>query len=846
MRCPALRWCAATALVVAVAAAAFADDKDFLRQVAGRPNILFILDTSGSMVYPPEQGLMVAGGGDDPYSRMGIAKRVLREFLADVTDANLALATYSHDLPAGANAYPSQVWVYQMLGPMDGGSIGRGTADRFRIMDPNVAYRIGPNETYAGQILLNPAGVAGGTEVTLGNGSNVLVGGGEAAMFGYQLFFDPDGDPTARYAPAWDSGSVGAGEYGFSRDLLPIYFDQSFVDPEGDGVTRMRPSTPVYPFYWTGAREGDGTPIMEAWSYEFPRCDVTDAVHGGDEWACASEWETEPDGAGFFTMNKRRVRVEMPATSPSGGDNFPLAVAGDGTTPVGNTAVTDPGGDDDYDLDGTDDPDYDGDESYDWILYLDEVEQVNTRECRVAQPVAPWTPTPSPTPTATPCLPSGTGLRGLYYQNDGSTYRNFTSLMAVEEGEGPIDFPSGGGANNTGGSFHPAVDRDYFAVRWVGQLFAEHEGDYTFWSTSDDGQRVFIENAGWIIDDWNNHAMREVSGGPVHLEACTLYDFEVQFYERGGQAGIYVEWEGPGISRQLISRDYLYEPDEPPPGTATPTPTPTETATPTATPTPTNTPTPRPADCSQVRISDGLRFASRTDLRMDVRNDSDWDLTLVYTQFAWDDCQDGSQCLDAMQYAGGWYWGGSNGGYCNSDFGADGQDVWCSARSVTTTNTRNHPAQSTRYWLSDWDPNLTYGGSYSLTLTLSFPDGLECTLSDTYSRPTPTPTLTPTNTPPPTPTSPPTATPIPEPTDTPPPPTDTPVPTDTPTPAPPTSTPTNTPVTPTASPTPVPPTPTDTPPPTATHTPTNTPAPTDTPTPVPPTPTFTPTPTPQV
>ena len=81
---------------LAVASAAAAEDRDFLRQVSAAPNLIFILDTSSSMASSPEvtvagdppvatpiDGALVAaanvpGGADDPYSRMGIAKRERR------------------------------------------------------------------------------------------------------------------------------------------------------------------------------------------------------------------------------------------------------------------------------------------------------------------------------------------------------------------------------------------------------------------------------------------------------------------------------------------------------------------------------------------------------------------------------------------------------------------------------------------------------------------------------------------------------------------------------------------------------------------------------------------------
>ncbi len=77
---------------------------------------------------------MVPGAGDDPYSRMGIAKRVLREFLTDVTDATYALAGYAQAQPSdGSNAVPQKHWVYEAR-----------AGDRFSLVEPNLRLPLRP------------------------------------------------------------------------------------------------------------------------------------------------------------------------------------------------------------------------------------------------------------------------------------------------------------------------------------------------------------------------------------------------------------------------------------------------------------------------------------------------------------------------------------------------------------------------------------------------------------------------------------------------------------------------------------------------------------------------------
>ena len=223
----------ALACAALLAGTALADDRNFLRQLSAPPNLIFILDTSGSMVGSPEvPGViknavvphgMVPGGGDDPYSRMGIAKRVLRAFLEDV-DANYVLAGFAQGSPpAPEDPVPRKHWIYEGIGVLDGGSYRR---DHFGLMEQNYTYRMGWAEAFSGQLLDNPASIY------------------KAGMIGYSPYFDPATaePPNAhliedRYGPvsAWDVDNTQP------YDLMPMYLgftcifdDMGDADPSND------------------------------------------------------------------------------------------------------------------------------------------------------------------------------------------------------------------------------------------------------------------------------------------------------------------------------------------------------------------------------------------------------------------------------------------------------------------------------------------------------------------------------------------------------------------------------------------------------------------------------------
>ena len=386
----------ALVLALCVAGQATADDRDFLRERRARPNILFVLDSSGSMVGSPEivtRGVLAAprpygmlpGAGDDPYSRLGIAKTVLGTFLGS-TEANFALAWYAQALPepslgVGAiNAVPRKHWVYEAKG-----------ADHFRLIEPQYAYRIGYNERLGGELLPNPAGIL------------------KDALIGYTPWFDPAATtPPDRFGPirAFDV------DYTMPFDRLPIYFGTCFRDPRDGSLVCSDGYAPrfVFPFYTLGERDLGGVLIPETWAYDFERCDPIDDFWDADDddipddpGACRSRW-LEPVPASDETRQlMRRVKLEMPETV-AGNPNHPLGItdpdgvpaSGDETL-VGNEWVGDFGVDN-YDG-GADDQDPDGNPANDWVLWVDPVEQQRSRVCNDLLPTP--TPTITPTPTLT-------------------------------------------------------------------------------------------------------------------------------------------------------------------------------------------------------------------------------------------------------------------------------------------------------------------------------------------------------------------------------------------------------------------------------------------------------------
>ena len=192
-------------------------------------------------------------------------------------------------------------------------------------------------------------------------------------------------------------------------------------------------------------------------------------------------------------------------------------------------------------------------------------------------PTATKTATPTNTPVPVSC--GGTnGLNGDYYDNI-----DFTALT-LNRVDPTVDF------DWAGGSPDPSIGADTFSVRWTGQVIPLYSETYTFYTQSDDGVRLWVNNV-QLVNNWTDHATTENSG-VIALTAGVPYDVTMEYYENGGLAVAKLSWSSASQSKQIVpsSRLCTHTPTPTATPTRTATNTPTKTATSTKTPTATNTP----------------------------------------------------------------------------------------------------------------------------------------------------------------------------------------------------------------------------------------------------------------
>ena len=100
----------------------------------------------------------------------------------------------------------------------------------------------------------------------------------------------------------------------------------------------------------------------------------------------------------------------------------------------------------------------------------------------------------------------------------------------------------------------PALKND-FGHSFLGYIQIEDEGRYEFQTVSDDGSRLLI-NDSIVVDNDGLHS-RKIISGEIHLSQG-MHKIQVDYFERGGQESLNVNWKGPGFDWRSIPQFKLF------------------------------------------------------------------------------------------------------------------------------------------------------------------------------------------------------------------------------------------------------------------------------------------------
>lgn len=100
-----------------------------------------------------------------------------------------------------------------------------------------------------------------------------------------------------------------------------------------------------------------------------------------------------------------------------------------------------------------------------------------------------------------------------------------------------------------------------FIVIFTGTLIVQNTGDFTFNSNSDDGSRIFVDEA-LILEDWVNQGGGSVETTTVNL-AAGRHDIEFWYYQEQGVRTINFSWganpDGYALGSSIQANQFVIE-----------------------------------------------------------------------------------------------------------------------------------------------------------------------------------------------------------------------------------------------------------------------------------------------
>ena len=127
-------------------------------------------------------------------------------------------------------------------------------------------------------------------------------------------------------------------------------------------------------------------------------------------------------------------------------------------------------------------------------------------------------------------------------------------------------FGTGGVTINQTLPFYPGGPQNFFSTQFSGKINIGTPGNYTFYSSSDDGSRLFID--GVLAANSDGAKGVTEAGGISILLSSGLHDITIDYDQgTGGDAEI-ASYQGPGIAKQIIPSTVISTPENVSAGTS--------------------------------------------------------------------------------------------------------------------------------------------------------------------------------------------------------------------------------------------------------------------------------------
>ncbi len=157
---------------------------------------------------------------------------------------------------------------------------------------------------------------------------------------------------------------------------------------------------------------------------------------------------------------------------------------------------------------------------------------------------------------ATLAIGNGTGLLGNYYQFNPNVAPDvaFDTPPLLTRVDSVLNFDWGFNAPDA------KLKAEYFAVRWTGKIMPPLTGIYTFYTSTDDGVRLWVNDQS-IVNQWIPQPETEHKGS-IALEAGKLYSIRMDFHDLAAHAVARLSWSADKLPKQIIPKTQLF-PEKP-------------------------------------------------------------------------------------------------------------------------------------------------------------------------------------------------------------------------------------------------------------------------------------------
>ena len=134
-------------------------------------------------------------------------------------------------------------------------------------------------------------------------------------------------------------------------------------------------------------------------------------------------------------------------------------------------------------------------------------------------------------------------LKYTYHEGELRTLKDLDKLEVVREGLcEQINIPQDNAGNN-------------FAVRYSGYIKIARDGFYNFYTNSDDGSKLYIDDK-LIVQNDGRHGLEEIQGFvPMHKG---FHKITVEYFQTGWGKTLEVYIEGPGMDKKMIPAEMLF------------------------------------------------------------------------------------------------------------------------------------------------------------------------------------------------------------------------------------------------------------------------------------------------